>query len=191
MARAEAYIHTKWYLDPSSYLSTTDMGRKWGGGLLCPPFLRGSWVPVQQNVAQADVYLCTKWHLSPSSRLATTDMGREFGVPLLGRGAGSPSNTMCLKPTRMPSFILIHPTTNVSDRSDKQTDRQDRETDIERSDSIGRTVLQTVAQKTIVVRKIIVVTDGRHAVVAYAVQKCSVKYSCGGPKRKEVRCLRH
>ena len=44
----------------------------------------------------------------------------------------------------MPSFILIHPTvwpqyTNVTER----TDRQDRQ----RSDSIGRTVLQTVAQK--------------------------------------------
>jgi len=41
-----------------------------------------------------------------------------------------------------PSFILVHPTvwpqyTNVTDR---QTDRQ-------RSDSIGRTVLQTVAQE--------------------------------------------
>jgi len=45
----------------------------------------------------------------------------------------------------MPSFILIHPTvwpqyTNVTDR---ETDRQDRQ----RSDYIGRTVLQTVAQK--------------------------------------------
>jgi len=44
----------------------------------------------------------------------------------------------------MPSFILIHPTvwpqyTNVTDRH-RQTDRQ-------RPDSIGQTVLQTVAQK--------------------------------------------
>jgi len=43
----------------------------------------------------------------------------------------------------MPSFILIHPTiwpqyTNVTDRT-RQTGQ--------RSDSIGRTVLQTVAQK--------------------------------------------
>ena len=41
----------------------------------------------------------------------------------------------------MPSFIWIHPTvwphyTSVTDRTDRQ-----------RSDSIGRTVLQTVAQK--------------------------------------------
>jgi len=50
----------------------------------------------------------------------------------------------------MPSFILIRPTvwpqcTNVTDR---QTDRQDT-TDRQRTDSIGRTVLQTVAQKAL------------------------------------------
>ena len=76
-------------------------------------------------------------------------MGRKLGaVPLLEGEDGSPSNTTSPgpRPTRVPkSFILIHPTvwpqyTNVTDR---QTDRQDRE----RSDSIGRTVLQTVAQK--------------------------------------------
>jgi len=50
----------------------------------------------------------------------------------------------------MPSFILIRPTvwpqnTNVTDRTDRQYRQigQDRQ----RSDSIGRTVLQTVAQK--------------------------------------------
>jgi len=26
--RVEAYVHTKWHLDPSSRLDTTDMGRK-------------------------------------------------------------------------------------------------------------------------------------------------------------------
>jgi len=45
---------------------------------------------------------------------------------------------------RVSSFILVHPNvwpqyTNVTDRTDRQTDRQ-------RSASIGRTVLQTVAQ---------------------------------------------
>ena len=49
------------------------------------------------------------------------------------------------RPTSMPSFILIRPTvwpqyTNVTDRQD----RRDRQW----SDSIGRTVLQTVAQKS-------------------------------------------
>jgi len=55
-----------------------------------------------------------------------------------------PHLTQCGEGRGMPSSILTHPTvcpqyTNVTDR----TDRQDRQ----RSDSIGRTVLQTVAQK--------------------------------------------
>ena len=75
-------------------------------------------------------------------------------VSIWGGGAGSPSNTMWpgLRPACAPSFILIHPTIwpqyiNVTDRTDK-TDRtgQDRQTDRQRSDSIGRTVLQTVSQ---------------------------------------------
>jgi len=34
IAWAEAYLHTKWHLDPSSRLTTTNMGRKLGD--LCP-----------------------------------------------------------------------------------------------------------------------------------------------------------
>jgi len=73
-------------------------------------------------------------------RLATIDKGRKVVVLSPFQ---SPSNT--LWPTSVPSGILIYPTvwpqyTNVTD---SQTDRQDRQ----RSDSIGRTVLQTVAQK--------------------------------------------
>jgi len=81
-------------------------------------------------------------------RLATTDMGRKLEgccAPFRGR-AGSPSNIMSpgTRPTSVPSGILIRPAvwpqyTNLTDR---QTDRQ-------RSDSMGRTVLQTVAQKSI------------------------------------------
>jgi len=65
--------------------------------------------------------------------LATIDMGRKVGgccAPFRG-GAGSPSNTMWPgpRPTSVPSGILIHPTvwpqyTNVTDRTDRQTDRQ-------------------------------------------------------------------
>ena len=65
--------------------------------------------------------------------------------PFWEEGAGSPSNAIWPgpRPTSMPSFILIHPTiwpqyTNVIDRQDRQT---------QWSDSIGQTVLQTVAQK--------------------------------------------
>jgi len=49
-------------------LATIDMGQKFGG---CAPYGRGSWVPIQHNVAWAQAYLCTKWHLDPSNRLAS------------------------------------------------------------------------------------------------------------------------
>jgi len=74
-------------------------------------------------------------------------------VPLWGRRAESPCNTMWPgpRPSCLPSFILIHPIvwpqyTNVTDRTDRQTDRQYRQ-DRQWSDSIRRTMLQTVAQK--------------------------------------------
>jgi len=51
-------------------LATIDMARK-VGGLLCPFSWRGSWVPIQQNVAWADAYLRIKWHPDLSNRLAT------------------------------------------------------------------------------------------------------------------------
>jgi len=52
--------------------------------------------------------------------------------------------TMMMRPTCTPSFILIRPSvwpqyTNVTDSQDRQTGQ--------RTDSIGRTALQTVAQK--------------------------------------------
>jgi len=65
-------------------------------------------------------------------------------VPLCEKGAGSPSNTTWPgpRPTRTPSLILIRPTvwpqcTNVTDRTGQDNG----------PDSIGRTVLPTVAQK--------------------------------------------
>ena len=121
-------------------------------------------------------------------------MGQNLGaLPLLGVGAWSPSNTKSpgLRPTFIPSGILIHPAIwpqqiwaenwglcpfgegkvgphltqcgqgrglparQVSSSCVQpfghsaptlQTDRTDRQTG-QRSDSIGRTVLQTVAQK--------------------------------------------
>jgi len=33
VARAETYLHTKWHLNPSSRLATTDIGRKLGGAV--------------------------------------------------------------------------------------------------------------------------------------------------------------
>jgi len=44
VAWADAYLRTKWYLDPSSRLATTDMGRKFGGGAVSP-FWKGELSP--------------------------------------------------------------------------------------------------------------------------------------------------
>ena len=77
-------------------------------------------------------------------RLPAIDVGQKVGAAVpLSMGPRSPSNTVSPgpRPTPVPSSILIHPTvwpqyTNVTDRQTGQ-----------RSHSIGRTVLQTVAQK--------------------------------------------
>ena len=82
-----------------------------------------------ERLPPTSAYLHSKWHLNASSHLATSDMARKLGaVPIWGRGAGSPSNTMWPgpRPTCMPSFIFICPTvwpqyTNVTDRTDRQT----------------------------------------------------------------------
>jgi len=97
---ADAYHRTKWHLDPSSRLATTNMGRKLGGAVLpfwggkldphpaqcglgrslaLPLLRRGSWVPIKHNVAWAEAYIPTKWHLDPCSHFVTTDMGRKLG----------------------------------------------------------------------------------------------------------------
>jgi len=72
-------------------LATIDMGRKEGGGVLCPFRGRRSWAPSNTVcpswhpfegwviVFRTTTYLYTKWQLDPSSRLATTDMGRKLG----------------------------------------------------------------------------------------------------------------
>jgi len=104
---------------------------------------RGSCVSIYHNVTRVEAHLPTKWHLDPSSRLVTTHGPKIGGFTPLGGGAGSPSNTMWPgpRPTSVPDGILIHPTvwpqyTNVTDRQTGQTGQ--------RSDSIRRTVLQTV-----------------------------------------------
>jgi len=143
VAWAKVYFRTKWHLHVSSRLATIDVGQKLAGELCL--FSCGSWVLIKHKVAWTEAYLRNKWHLDPSSHLATIDMGLKLGgsAPFLGRGAGSPSNTMWPgpRPTCMSSFILSHPTiwpqyTNVTDRQDRTG---------QRSDSIGRTVLETVA----------------------------------------------
>jgi len=72
VAWAEAYLHTKWHLNPSSHcLATTEMGRKLGP--VSPFWGMGAGSP-SSTVAWAEAYLYTKLHLDPSI-LATIDMG--------------------------------------------------------------------------------------------------------------------
>jgi len=125
---AEAYLHTKWHLDPSSRLATID-GPKSGGGLLCPLF-GGSWS--QSNT------------MSPGPRPTSLPSGvlvhpavwpqqtwvenwEEGLCPFGGEGAGSPSNTIWpgLRPTSIPSFTLIHPTVWPQYTNVIEQDRQD------------------------------------------------------------------
>jgi len=65
VAWVEAYLRTKWHLDLSSRLTTTDMGRKLRG--LCPLF----WWGGGPNLTQCGLEPPYKWHFDPSNRLAT------------------------------------------------------------------------------------------------------------------------
>jgi len=107
VAWAEAYLCTKWHLDPSSRLATIDMGRKLGGE--CAPCLgAGSPSSTMSPRLRPAPYQVTKWYLDAYSRLATIDMGGKFGrVPLFW----SPANTKSPGPrsTSIPSGILVYP----------------------------------------------------------------------------------
>ena len=107
VARAEAYLPTKWHPDPSSPLATH--GPKSGGTVLR---LGGPGFPSNTMSWGADVYLPTKWQgilIHPAvwpQQKNRRKLGRSGCVPL---GGGSPSNTMWPgpRPTSIPSGILI------------------------------------------------------------------------------------
>jgi len=76
---AEAYLHTKWHLSPSSRLATTDIGRKLGavplgfrerGAGSCAHLGDEELGPHLTQCRIGRAYLRTKWHLDPCSRLA-------------------------------------------------------------------------------------------------------------------------
>jgi len=67
---AEAYLHTKWHLNPSSHLATTDMGRK----LVLCPFGDGELAPYLTQCGHDRGYPHAKFHLEPSNRLATVHL---------------------------------------------------------------------------------------------------------------------
>ena len=125
------------------------MGRKLGA---LPPF-GGGWAGSPSNTKSPG----TRPSSMPSGILIYAAIwlqkiwAKNWGLcPFRGGGGGSPSNTAWPgpRPTCMPSFILIRPT--VWPQCSNVTDRQeDRQTNRHRSDSIQRTVLQTVAPKSL------------------------------------------
>jgi len=99
---------------------------------------------VVYNVAWAEAYLRTKWHIDPTSRFATIHMGREVGLCLLFFGGGElgPHLTQCGRGRGLYMHAKFHRDPSNRLARIRQRYRQDRQ----RSDSVGRTVLQTVAQ---------------------------------------------
>jgi len=104
-----------------------------------------SWVRIQHNVARAEAYLPTKWHLDPSSHLATTDMSRKLGglCPFGGGGAGS----HCV--ARAEAYLHAKFHLDPSNRLATVHQRHRQDMDRQRSDSIGRTVLQQRSNRRI------------------------------------------
>jgi len=154
VAWAEVYFRIKVSSGISSIhfsrLATIDTDQKigWGsalfGGL-------GPHLTLSRLGRGLPLYQVWSWSIQPFGQ---NRHGPKIGGCVPFWGAGSPS-TQCPGFTCVPSFILIHPTvwpqyTNVTGRQtgqDRQTDRQTDRTERQRSDTIGRTVLQTVAQK--------------------------------------------
>ena len=74
-------------------------------------------------------------------------MGRKWGAlsPFWGRGAGSPSKTVAGAEAYLHAKFYLDSSNRLA--TILQGHRQTGQTDRQRSDSIRRTVLQTVAQK--------------------------------------------
>ena len=99
------------------------------------------------DTAWAETYLHTKWHLNPSIHLVTTDMGRKLGAVPLGEGELGPHLTQCGQSRGLPSCQFhFDPSNRLA--TIHQRHRQTGQ-DKQRSDSIGRTVFQMVAQKRV------------------------------------------
>jgi len=104
--------YTKWHLDPSSRLSTIEMGRKLGWAL--PPFWGGRARSPSNTISlgQRPISLPRSILIHPAiwpQQIWAENWGV---VPLWERRAGSLSNSMWPgpRPICVPSFILIHPT---------------------------------------------------------------------------------
>ena len=82
VAWAEAYVYTKWHLDPSSPLGTLDMGQKFGVNVF-PRLGRGAGSPFNTTSLGSRITFLPSGILI---HLSTTDMGRKLGaMHLCGR----------------------------------------------------------------------------------------------------------
>ena len=103
---AEAYLHAKYQLDPSTRLATVNVGRKFGGSA---PFWgreRGPHLTQSRMGRGLPPYQVGSLSMQPFRRNRYRPKIGELR-PFGGAGAGSPSNTMRPgpRPTGTPSFI--------------------------------------------------------------------------------------
>ena len=108
---AEAYLRAKYQLDPSSRLAAINMGRKFLGlrplfGEEVAGFPSNTVVWAEATSVRSDILIYAAY--------GRNGYGPKIGglCPFGGGGAGSPSNTVWpgLRPTCLPSFILIRQT---------------------------------------------------------------------------------
>jgi len=126
----ETYPRAKWHLDSSSRLATIDMGRKLGVPPL--PLWGGQLGHLGWGLSP---YQVASWFIQPFG-------GGELGPCLTqcGQGRGLPACQV----SSWSNQPFGHSTPTLQTGQTGQTDRQtDRQTG-QRSDSIGRTALQTV-----------------------------------------------
>ena len=126
------------------------MAENWG---TLPSFSGGGAGSPSNTMSRVEAYLPTKWHLDLSSHLATTGIDRILGgCSPLGEEDLCSHQTECGQGRGLPACQVsswsVQPFGhNTPTLQTCQTDRTGLQPDRQRSDSIGRTVLQTVAQK--------------------------------------------
>jgi len=110
VAWAEAYLPTKWHLDPSSCLATIHMGRKVGGGC-CAPFQRGAGSP-SNTMWPRPRPTSVLSGIDPSSPLSTIHGPKKWRgccAPFCGELGPHLTVSPGLRPISLPSGSLIHP----------------------------------------------------------------------------------
>ena len=131
--RPEAYLRTKWHLDLSSHLATTDMGRKLGAGFPCNIMWPG---PRPTCIPSGVLINANVW---PQQTCA-----ENWGAvpPFLGEQELGPIlHSVAWAEAYLHAKFHLDPCNRLA-----TVHQRYRQTDGQRSDSIGQTVLQTVAQ---------------------------------------------